>query len=362
MAKSNGVWGAIGGGGKRKTFQSALIASYLSDIDEHRVENEPPYYSGGEPRLQTLFRNRCRQRGFSHRTVKTYWHWIRQYLKYFNFKHPRALNERDVEAFLSHLAQHRQVSKATQNIAFNALRFLYLEVLLLPFDNVQAIRVKREARVPEVFTHEEALRVISHLVGPYQVMGQLMYGSGLRLSEVYRLRIKDVDIQAGQIVIRAGKGEVDRITLLPQSVIPALTKHLTKIQALHDSDIAQGFGKVSMPNALARKYPSEQKSLHWQFVFPASRLAREPISGEWVRHHIHETSIQKSVRKAIRSARIGKRSSSHTFRHSFATRLIQRSVDITTVQKLLGHKDVRTTQIYLHTAGGITNIVKSPLD
>ena len=361
MSRVIGVWGDVGGGGQPSFARSELITGYLNP-DERRIENEPPSYSGAEPRLQTLYRNRCRQRGFSHRTVKTYWHWIRQYLKYFNFKHPRALNERDVEAFLSHLAEHRNVSKATQNIAFNALRFLYLEVLLLPFDNVQAIRVKREARVPEVFTHEEALRVISYLQGPYQVMGKLMYGSGLRLSEVYRLRIKDVDIQAGQIVIRAGKGEVDRITLLPQSVIPALQEHLAKIQALHDHDIAQGFGKVSMPNALARKYPTEQRSLHWQFVFPATRLAREPVSGEWVRHHIHETSIQKSVRKAIRLACIGKRSSSHTFRHSFATRLIQRGVDISTVQKLLGHKDIRTTQIYLHTAGGITNIVKSPLD
>lgn len=313
-------------------------------------------------RLQTRYQKACRLQGFSRRTVKTYWHWIRQYLYYHNMQHPDQLSEFHVEAFLSDLAVRRRLSIATQNLAFNALRFLYVVVLELPFENVQAVRATRQPRIPEVFTHEEALAVIAHLQGPYRLAGQLMYGSGLRLSEVYRLRVKDVLLAQRQITIRQGKGNIDRITLLPQSIIGALQEHLRQISEIHNNDIADGYGKVFMPDALARKYPYEAKSFHWQFVFPSVRLSRSPETGELMRHHIHETSIQKAIRKAIRECKIPKKASSHTFRHSFATGLIQSGVDISSVQKLLGHKDIRTTEIYLHVAGGITNIVASPLD
>jgi len=314
-------------------------------------------------KLVDQVRGAIRLRHYSIRTEQSYVSWIKRYIIFHNMKHPRDMGRPEIEAFLTHLAVGLKVSASTQNQAFNALLFLYHQVLNKDLDDsINAIRAKKPKRLPTVMTKEEVGRVIGSLEGIYRLMAKLLYGSGLRLMECVRLRAKDIDFQMNQIVVRDGKGMKDRITVLPESVKLPLKEHLEWVKSLHQNDLAEGCGSVYLPDALARKYPHASREWAWQYVFPAKSLSVDPRSGETRRHHIHENSLQKAVKKAVKLAGMGKPVGCHTFRHSFATHLLEDGHDIRTVQELLGHKDVSTTMIYTHVLnrGGMS--VQSPLD
>ena len=269
----------------------------------------------------------------------------------------------EIEAFLTHLAVKENVAASTQNQALAALLFLYREVLNKDLDGpIDAMRAKRPKRLPTVLTKEEVSKVIGFLSGTNQLMVKLLYGSGLRLMECVRLRVKDVDFAQRQIIVRDGKGMKDRVTMLPDVLIPPLQEHLRHVKRIHDDDLAKGYGSVYLPFALERKYPNANREWIWQYVFPAYKRSTDPRSGAIRRHHIHESGLQKAVKRAAKLAGINKRVTCHTFRHSFATHLLENGYDIRTVQELLGHKDVRTTMIYTHVLkrGGLA--VRSPLD
>ncbi len=271
--------------------------------------------------------------------------------------------EKKIEAFLTDLAVQRNVSASTQNQAMNALVFLYKRVLKLPLDDeINAVRAKKKVNVPVVMTREETARVIALTTGTPQLLVKLMYGSGVRISEAIRLRVQDIDYEMKTITIRSGKGAKDRITTLPSSIIPFLRDHLTKVKSIHENDLAKGYGEVHMPYALARKYPNAAREWGWQYVFPARTLSIDPRSGVTRRHHIDPSVINKAIKAAAGKAGLTKRISAHTFRHSFATHLLQRGNDIRTIQALLGHSDVSTTMIYTHVLQQGGQGVPSPLD
>ena len=273
------------------------------------------------------------------------------------------MGKQEIETFLTHLAKNLNVASSTQNQAFNALLFLYNQVLDRAFDEkINAIRAKKPRRLPTVMTNEEAMKVINNLSDSNQLMTKLLYGSGLRLMECLRLRVKDIDFGMHQIMVRDGKGKIDRVTLLPESVKADLKEQLDQAKAIHEYDISQGYGKVYLPYALSRKYPNANREWGWQYVFPSKSLSKDPRSNATRRHHIHENSLQKAVKKAVKLSRIPKPVSCHTFRHSFATHLLESGYDIRTVQELLGHKDVNTTMIYTHVLNKGGKGVKSPLD
>jgi len=308
-------------------------------------------------------RERIRLKHYSIRTEQAYVAWIKRFILFHHKRHPRDMGRREIEAFLSHLAVVRKVSSSTQNQAFNALLFLYNHVLNKSLDDgINAIRAKRSTRLPEVMTHEEALKLIERLAGTHRLMAQLLYGSGLRLMECVRLRVKDVDFNRNHIVVRDGKGSKDRVTVLPETLRASLREHLKWVQRLHQDDLAKGYGSVYLPDALGRKYPNASREWGWQYVFPSKGLSTDPRSGEVRRHHIHENNLQKAVKSAAQMARIGRRVSCHTFRHSFATGLLEAGYDIRTVQELLGHKNVNTTMIYTHVLNRGAKAVRSPLD
>ena len=314
-------------------------------------------------KLLDLVRDAIRLRHYSIRTENAYVDWIRRYILFHNKCHPQDLGAPEIEAFLTHLAVVDHVSASTQNQALSALLFLYRHVLNLDLDRPSnATRAKRPERLPVVMTHAETLRVITAMSGSEQLMARLLYGSGLRLMECVRLRIKDIDFAQHQIVVRDGKGGQDRVTLLPDSLHEALDQHLERVQLLHQHDLANGHGAVYLPDALERKYPNANREWGWQYVFPASRLSTDPRSGVLRRHHVDERNLQRAVKHAVQIAGLVKPVSCHTFRHSFATRLLENGYDIRTVQELLGHKDVKTTMIYTHVLnrGGLA--VRSPLD
>lgn len=315
------------------------------------------------PKLLEQARDTIRLRHYSIRTEESYLRWMKQYILFHNKKHPAQMGESEVTAFLSHLAVDRQVSSSTQNQALAALLFLYKEVLKQPLDWLDKIqRAKKPERLPLVFTREEVRSILIHLEGSKWIVGSLLYGAGLRLLECLRLRVKDIDFGYNQIVVRDGKGAKDRVTVLPSIVREPLQHHLVKVKALHELDLREGFGAVYLPDALARKYPNAPREWGWQYVFPAAKRSVDPRSGEIRRHHIPESIIQKSVKAAIRKAGIAKPGSCHTFRHSFATHLLDGGYDIRTVQELLGHKDVSTTMIYTHVLSKGGKGVRSPID
>jgi integron integrase len=304
-----------------------------------------------------------RRMHYSYRTEKQYLSWIRRFVTFHGRRHPVHMGAADIEAFLNHLALKLQVSASTQNQALNALLFLYRTVLDQPIElRIDAARAKRPERVPTVLSRQEAQRVLACLSGPHQLMAKLLYGSGLRASECVRLRVKDLDFDLRQITVREGKGEKDRFTMLPESIAPQLQEQLNWARLLHQRDLRQGHGVVHLPYALERKYPSASTQWIWQWVFPAPRLALDPRAGILRRHHLGASTLQKAVRRAAGLAGIQKRVTCHTFRHSFATHLLEAGYDIRTVQDLLGHKDVSTTMIYTHVLkrGGLA--VRSPLD
>ncbi len=323
--------------------------------------NPPPASPQGKKLLDQV-RDAIRTKHYSYRTEQTYVDWITRFILFHKKRHPAEMGAPEVQAFITYLAVDRQVAASTQKQALSAVLFLYRHVLGKPLEVPEILRPEQAKQLPTVLTHEEAMSVIGRMKGTTQLMAKLLYGSGLRLMECLRLRVKDVDFGNHQIVVRDGKGEKDRVTVLPDSMIPALRTHLTDVEALHQKDLREGFGEVSLPYALARKYPNAPREWHWQYVFPASQRSKDPLTGEIKRHHIDESVLQKAVRQAAQIAGISKPVSPHTFRHSFATQLLQNNYDIRTVQELLGHKDVKTTMIYTHVLQKGAGAVKSPLD
>jgi len=307
-------------------------------------------------------RDVLRLKHYSYRTEETYVDWIRRYILFHQKRHPNEMGTPEIQAFLTYLATERTVAASTQNQALSAILFLYREVLHKDIEPVLLSSAKRPERLPTVLTREETLRVINHLGGIHKLMAQLLYGSGLRLMECVRLRVKDIDFAYKTITVRDGKGEKDRFTPLPDSVIPDLQRQIERARLLHEEDLAAGCGEVYLPYALEKKYANAARELIWQYLFHAPKRALDPRSGKERRHHLDSSGLQRAVKEAAKKAGIQKRVSCHTFRHSFATHLLQNGYDIRTVQELLGHKDVRTTMIYTHVLqrGGLA--VKSPLD
>lgn len=305
-----------------------------------------------------------RAKHYSLRTERSYVDWARRYILFHGKRHPSELGALHVNAFLTHLAVQAKVAASTQNQALSGLLFLYEEVLRMPLPREgELVRAKKPRRLPTVLTRDEVRRLLSRLDGPPKIAATLLYGAGLRLLEVLRLRVKDVDFGLGHLVVRDGKGQKDRVTMLPDAVRGTLALHISDVRRLHGRDLAEGHGRVWLPDALARKDPGAATSWSWQWVFPAANLSRDPRSGAILRHHLHETILQRAVTNAVRAAGIAKPATCHTLRHSFATHLLEDGYDIRTIQELLGHSDVSTTMIYTHVlnkSGG--RGVRSPLD
>ena len=318
-----------------------------------------------EPRPEKLLnqvRDAIRLKHYSIRTEQAYIGWIKRYIFFHDVRHPVEMGAAEVEAFLTHLAVNENVAASTQNQALSALLFLYREVLRRDLGPIDALRAKKPKRLPTVLTKEEIRCVLGHLQGTHQLMAKLLYGSGLRLMECVRLRVKDLDFAQRQMILRDAKGMEDRVTMLPESLSAPLREHLRGVERLHEEDLAKGHGAVHLPYALERKYPNANREWIWQYVFPSGRLSVDPRSGVVRRHHIDESGLQKAIRKAAKLAGIRKRVTPHTFRHSFATHLLEDGYDIRTVQELLGHKDVKTTMIYTHVLNRGALAVRSPLD
>ncbi len=315
------------------------------------------------PKLLDQVVAKMRVKHYSLRTEKSYVDWIKRYIWHFDKRHPKDMGATEVEAFLTHLAVTRNVSASTQNQAKSALLYLYKQVLgvELPWlDNVTQAKVPQ--RLPVVLTQAEVQAVLSRMDGTMWLIASLLYGSGLRIMEALRLRVKDVDFAQREILVREGKGFKDRVTMLPLSLVQPLKAHLLKVQALHNDDLNSGHGEVFMPMALDRKYPSGGKSWSWQYCFPSIKLSVDPLAKKIRRHHADEKTVQRAVKKAVKLAGIVKLATPHTLRHSFATHLLAGGYDIRTVQELLGHSDVATTMIYTHVLNKGGKGVSSPLD
>ena len=305
-------------------------------------------------------RDKLRVKQYSYKTEQAYLDWTERFIRFHKLRHPKEMGKAEIEQFLTHLAK-TDVSASTQNQALAAILFMYREMLDTRFTDIRAIRAKRSTHIPAVLSPEEMSRVLCRLHGVYHIIGYLLYGSGMRLMECLRLRAKDIDFELQTITLRETKSNRDRVTVLPKVVVAPLRLHLARVKAQHEEDLANGFGRVVLPGALARKYPKAEYEWGWQYVFPASRLSRDPRSGLVQRHHLYETSVQKAIRKAAKEAGIEKSIGAHTFRHSFATHLLQTGTDIRKIQEVLGHKDLKTTMVYTHVAG-LGAGVKSPLD
>jgi integron integrase len=316
--------------------------------------------------LLRVLRQTLRARHYSPRTEEAYVGWVRRFVAFHGRRHPRELAEPEIEAFLTWLAVAGRVAAATQNQARAALLFLYRDVLRIAVATPETVdgvvRAKQRRRLPVVLTRVEVARLLAALDGVPLLVCQLLYGSGLRLFEALTLRVKDLDFATLSIVVRGGKGGKDRVTMLPESVVPALQAHLQRVQALHGRELTSGDGRVALPGALRRKYRAAEYELGWQWVFPAARRYLDATHGDRVRHHQDPSVIQRAVRAAVRRAGIAKRASCHTLRHSFATHLMESGYDIRTVQELLGHSDVRTTMIYTHVLNRGGRGVRSPAD
>ncbi|MDX6614149.1 MAG: hypothetical protein QOD75_3335 [Blastocatellia bacterium] len=316
-----------------------------------------------ERRLLDQVSDVARLRHLSLRTEETYRSWIKRFILFHGKRHPRDLDAAAVRSFLTHLAVQDRVAASTQNQAFNALLFLYRQVLKLDAPNIEGVERARSSRhLPVVFTKAEANSVITHLNGENRLIVSLLYGSGLRIMEALRLRVKDIEFARHEITVRDGKGEKDRLTILPQLLEPAIKLQVQAVHRLHQEDLKRGGGDVYLPYALERKYKNAAKEFSWQYLFPATKLSLDPRSGKQRRHHVSEQKVQRAVKTALLAAGINKNGSCHAFRHSFATHLLEDGYDIRTVQELLGHKDVRTTMIYTHVLNRGGRGVRSPLD
>lgn len=328
------------------------------------MENKVKFKPNKDLKLMDQVRETLRYYQYAYRTEQAYCHWILQFIYFFGKKrHPLEMGEKEVERFLSNLAIKRDVSASTQRQALNALVFLYHDVLDRPLERkIAPIRSKKQKRPPTVLTTEEVQKVLTHLSGTHALMAKLIYGSGMRLMECVRLRIQDVDFGNDNIYIRAGKGGKDRTTLLPGNIREELKKQIERVKDLHRQDLEKGFGEVYLPPAQARKYPGSAKHTIWQYVFPSKNLSKDPRSGKVRRHHVLESGLQKAVKAAVKKAGIDKRATVHTLRHSFATHLLENGINIRVLQELMGHADVKTTEIYTHVMRKDVRSIKSPLD
>jgi integron integrase len=314
-------------------------------------------------KLLDLVRQKIRLKHYSLRTERAYIDWIKRFIFFHHKRHPASMGAPEIRAFLSHLAVARKVAASTQTQALSAIIFLYREVLDREVGWLGEIeRAKKPERLPVVFSRGEVRAILAHLDGQHWLMASLLYGAGLRLMECLRLRVKDVDFAYRHILVRDGKGQKDRVTMLPQALVEPLKRQLEKVKVLHEEDLAEGFGEVYLPFALERKFANASREWGWQYVFPARRRSVDPRTRQERRHHLDEKTLQEAVKKAVRAAKIAKPGSCHTLRHSFATHLLEAGYDIRTVQELLGHKDLRTTMIYTHVLQQGGKGVRSPLD
>ena len=317
----------------------------------------------GPPKLIDQMSEAMRTRHYSPRTEECYVMWVKRFIRFHKMRHPREMGERDVNEFLTHLAVEEKVSSSTQNQALAAVLFLYRHVLGTEMGDLGGVvRARKSHHVPVVMTRAETRAVLSEMSGETRLMASLLYGSGLRLSECLCLRVQDIDIEGGEIVIFNGKGNKDRVTMLPEGLKAPLREHLRSVRAIHQQDLRDGWGRVRIPEALERKCPYAAADWRWQWVFPQRHRWKNPETGEQGRHHTDETILQRSVRSAVRAAGLTKRVGCHTFRHSFATHLLESGYDIRTIQELLGHKSVNTTMIYTHVLNKGGRGVTSPLD
>lgn len=303
-----------------------------------------------------------RTKHYSLKTEKAYLHWVRRFIYFHGKRHPKDMGELEVEQFLTHLAIEVKVSPTTQNLALCAVIFMYRHVLEMDLTNMSFQFAKTPVRVPEVLSHKDAIAIIDKLQGVHKTIGILMYGGGFRISEVLKLRLKDFDFERSTIFIFRSKGQKDRVTLFPELAKDAIAKQIRKVESIHQKDINEGYGLTSLPSSLLRKYGKAATNLSWQYAFPSTTRCVHPYDGYVCRHHLHQTAFRKALRKAVQEAGVLKRVTSHTFRHSFATRLLETGHDIRVVQELLGHDDVKTTQIYTHVLGKHKSGAISPMD
>jgi integron integrase len=316
-----------------------------------------------QPKLMERMTLALRARHYSLRTEQAYAQWVRRYVFFHKLRHPAEMGEAEINAFLTHLAVDGKVSSSTQNQALSAILFLYRHIIGREVGQIgDVIRARRPRHLPVVMSREEVKTVISYLYGEKKIIATLLYGAGLRLMECLRLRVTDIDFEKNQITVRSGKGDKDRVTMLPQSVKPMLVEHLRRVKHVHEKDLVDGWGSVELPEALDRKYPGAPRAWEWQWVFPQERRWRNMDTIQEGRHHIDESLVQRAVKEAVTRAGLSKRASCHTFRHSFATHLLESGYDIRTVQELLGHRDLKTTMIYTHVLNRGPAGIRSPLD
>jgi len=312
--------------------------------------------------LLDQLRDEIRVRHYSIRTEHTYADWVYRYVMFHGKRHPNEMGAVEINQFLSHLASDLNVAASTQGQALSAIVFLYKNVLKRdPGDFSDIVRAKRPKKLPVVLSLDETARLLANMKGVQRIMAELMYATGMRIIELVRLRVKDIDFERSQITIREGKGKKDRTAPLPPELVTDLRKQLKRVKELHEKDLAEGYGTVYLPHALARKYPNAAKEWCWQYVFPSRKRSVDPRSGVTQRHHVYESVMQKAIKDATRKAGIPKMVHAHSLRHSFATHLLEEGHDIRTVQELLGHKDVRTTQIYTHVTHAGPQAIRTPL-
>ena len=324
------------------------VYKYSIWVSDQLVDDVRNVVAIGSQRFMDRFRLCIRARHLAYKTEKTYCYWVLFFIRFHKRKNPVDMGAREIEQFLEYLSTQRNVAANTQKTALNALVFMYHKFLKIEIGQLQYSYAKKPRQIPTVFSHEEASSVIGALRGTHHLIASLMYGSGLRVSEVTRLRVQDLEMGLRFIMVREAKGAKMRRTLMPNTLRDRLEHQLGVVAALHKGDLLEGYGSVYLPDALARKYPSADTELGWQYLFPATRYSRDPRSGIERRHHVGEQQIQRAVRKAIRKQGILKKSGCHTFRHSFATRLLEQGVDLRNIQEVLGHTDISTTQIYTH--------------
>jgi integron integrase len=316
-----------------------------------------------KPKLLDEVRLSIRRKHYSHRTEQSYVYWIRYYIRYHKLRHPREMREPEVRLFLDYLAVNRKVSASTQNQALCAILYLYREVLGEPLGLIQGVtRARHSKYLPVVLSRSKVAQILDHMDGVCRLLASLIYGTGLRISEAVTLRVTDIDFDYAQITVRGGKGGKDRVTMLPEQLRQPLQVHLAEVRTIHNRDLDRGYGFTWLPDALNRKYPNAEREWAWQFAFPSACISPDRSDGVLRRFHISPRTLQKSMREAVRRAGIDKRIGPHTLRHSFATHLIEDGYDIRTVQELLGHKDVKTTQLYTHVLNRGGRGVRSPLD
>ena len=319
--------------------------------------------NGKTPRFLDKVRTVLRRKHYANSTEKTYINWIKRFILFHDKRHPNEMGSKEIEEYLTHLALKAKVSASTQNQALNALLFLYRHILDQTMDfPINSVRAKRARHIPVVLTQDEVYQIIECLSGKYHLIVSILYGSGLRVMECLQLRVKDLDLQKRQIIVRGGKGNKDRATVMPGAIVASLKRHLHRVVRLHSEDISKGYGYVELPYALERKYPNASREWIWQFVFPSNRLSKVQQTGSYRRYHISSSPVGRAIKRAVKLAGVPKRVTAHTFRHSFATHLLESGYDIRTVQELLGHKNLKTTMIYTHVLDRGPLGVRSPMD